>query len=333
MSVLMDFIHKTYGAQLVGTLVATFLSGMNTVQTVVYFRVYPGDTARLKVLVTAVWGLDIIHTAFLWSDLWFYLITSYGQTFEIDVIHKPDIVPGAIVVCSILVLIVHMFYVQRIFCLSHRNYWITMPVFILVLCDVVCSIGAAILLYRFHNFLGFIDSGYAWIFSLGFIFAAVSDMVIMVILFVLLRISRQRAISLNNVIDHLVLYILETGSLTAVMAIAIMIMWLTEQRTDIYLGIYMSLPKVYATALLGLLHTRYYLRHGRDSHKGQGPQGHNMIRVANPVHCSGSTNLPMQASEASTEIQHQHIHIDVAKSVWIDEEESKSPSDSVVIVV
>ncbi|KIL62177.1 hypothetical protein M378DRAFT_166016 [Amanita muscaria Koide BX008] len=200
-----------------------------------------------------------------------------------------------------------------------------MPVFILVLFDVVCSIGVFWNLYRFHNFLGFIDSGYAWIFSLGFIFAAVSDIVIMVVLFVLLRFSRQRSISLNNVIDHLVLYILETGSLTAFMAIAIMITWLTEQRTDIYLGLYMSLPKVYATALLGLLHTRYYLRgrHGLDSHKGQGPQGHN-IRVANPVYCSGSTNLPMQASEASTEIQHQHIHIDVAKSVWIDDEEGSA---------
>ncbi|KAM6497780.1 hypothetical protein JOM56_005728 [Amanita muscaria] len=203
MSILTDFIHNTYGAQLVGTLVATFLSGMNTVQTVVYFRVYPEDT------VTAVWGLDIIHTAFLWSDLWFYLITSFGQTFEIDVIHKPDIVPGAIVVCSILVLIVHMFYVQRIFCrASLQNF---SRLFLHVT--------------QFHNFLGFIDSGYAWIFSLGFIFAAVSDIVIMVVLFVLLRFSRQRSIrpSLNNVIDHLVLYTLETGSLTAFMAIAIMI--------------------------------------------------------------------------------------------------------------
>ncbi|KAM6497790.1 hypothetical protein JOM56_005738 [Amanita muscaria] len=242
---------------------------MNTVQTIVYFRVYPEDTMKLKALVATIWALDIIHTAFLWNDLWFYLITIFGQVFDIDTIQGigPETVPGAIVVTDIVVLIVHLFYVHRIFRFSHRNYWITTPVFILIICEVVCAIAAVIMPYRYQGVLTLLNSGYTWIFSLGFILAAVSDIVIMGVLLVLLWSSRQHSLSLNNVIDQLILYTFETGSLTAFMAIAIMITWLTEQHTDIYLSLFMSFPKgkcqsciwscidsslVYATALLGL---------------------------------------------------------------------------------
>ncbi|KIL62183.1 hypothetical protein M378DRAFT_166027 [Amanita muscaria Koide BX008] len=139
----------------------------------------------------------------------------------------------------------------------------------------------------------------------------------MVILLVLLRSSRRRSISLNSVIDQLILYTFETGSLTAFMAIAMMIAWLTEQRTNIYLCLFMAFPKVYATTLLGLLNTRFYLR--RD-HGSQSGQGHNTaIRFANRSESTNPPMLSMQSAEASTRIQHQHINVDVAKSVWIDD--------------
>ncbi|KIL62184.1 hypothetical protein M378DRAFT_129101 [Amanita muscaria Koide BX008] len=112
-----DLIHKTYGAQLIGTLVATLyvssffcyldtqtfhyqysLSGTNTLQTIVYFRVYHDDVMRLKALVCPRcsrrdWliyssGLDIIHTAFIWSNLWFYLIINFGQVSGINAVPK-----------------------------------------------------------------------------------------------------------------------------------------------------------------------------------------------------------------------------------------------------
>ncbi|KAM6497792.1 hypothetical protein JOM56_005740 [Amanita muscaria] len=313
-----DLIHKTYGAQLIGTLVATFLSGMNTLQTIVYFRVYHNDIMRLKALVAVIWGLDIIHTAFLWSNLWLYLIINFGQVSAISAVPKPYIAPVSVIVTTAMILIVHMFYVQRIFRFSRRNYWITTPVVILLLGEMACTVGAVVILYRYEDFSQFIDRGYKWTFSLGSISAAVSDIAIMVILLVLLRSSRQQSTSLNGVIDQLILYTFETGSLTAFMAIAIMITWLTQQRTaEIYLGLYMAFPKVYATTLLVLLNTRHHLRRGQGSQNGQ---GHNTaIRFAYPARRSDPT-LSMQSAEASTGVQHQHIHVDVSKNVWVDDE-------------
>ncbi|KAM6497795.1 hypothetical protein JOM56_005743 [Amanita muscaria] len=220
------------------------LSGMNTLQTVVYFRVYHDDIMRLKALVAVIWGLDIIHTAFLWSNLWLYLIINFGQVSDINAVPKPYIAPGAVVVSSTMILVVHTFYVQRIFRFSHRNYWITTPVVILVLGEMACTVGPVVILYGYEDFSQFIDHGYKWTVSLGSISAAVSDIVIM---------TDNSTESLNSVIDQLILYTFETGSLTAFMAIAIMITWLTQQRTaEIYLGLFMAFPKVYATTLLVL---------------------------------------------------------------------------------
>ncbi|KIL63319.1 hypothetical protein M378DRAFT_164612 [Amanita muscaria Koide BX008] len=44
-------IAKTYGAVLLGSLIATFLSGMNTLQTILYFRLYPKDSVIIKTSV------------------------------------------------------------------------------------------------------------------------------------------------------------------------------------------------------------------------------------------------------------------------------------------
>ncbi|KIL63334.1 hypothetical protein M378DRAFT_164645 [Amanita muscaria Koide BX008] len=81
-------IAKNHGAVLLGALVATFLSGMSTVQTVIYFRLYQKDPIILKTSVISTWSLDVIHTAFIWVVLWSTFIESFGQESEIDVIQK-----------------------------------------------------------------------------------------------------------------------------------------------------------------------------------------------------------------------------------------------------
>ncbi|KIL60894.1 hypothetical protein M378DRAFT_903112 [Amanita muscaria Koide BX008] len=212
MSQLMD---NTFGALLIGTLVATFASGMNTLQTILYFRLYPEDPSKLKALVAAVLCLDIAHTGLLWDNLWYTLVENFGNPYQIDVIPKPILVPVAILIGSSTGFIVHMFYLHRIYNLSHQNYWVSVPSLTLILGDIAGSIAATIIIYRYRLLSQLSDSSDAWVLSIGFIFAVAADIAIMVTLFVLLRLSRQRSISLNNAIDQLILYTLEMGSLTA----------------------------------------------------------------------------------------------------------------------
>ncbi|KAM6492641.1 hypothetical protein JOM56_012365 [Amanita muscaria] len=131
-----QLMNNTYGALLIGTLVATFASGMNTLQTILYFRLYPEDPSKLKVLVAVVLCLDIAHTGLLWDNLWYIFTEHFGNPYQIDVIPKPLFVPGALIVGNITRFIVHSFYLHRIFNLSHRNYWVSVPNLILILGDM-----------------------------------------------------------------------------------------------------------------------------------------------------------------------------------------------------
>ncbi|KIL60877.1 hypothetical protein M378DRAFT_902601 [Amanita muscaria Koide BX008] len=284
-----QLMGNTYGAFLIGSLVATFASGMNALQTILYFRLYSEDPSKLKALVAVVLCLDIAHTGLLWDTLWYIFIEHFWNPYQIDVIPKPLLVPGTVIVGSTTRFIVHLFYLHRIFNLSHRNYWVSVPNLILILGDMGGTVAIIVIMYRYRLLSQLSDSSDAWMLSLGFIFAVAADIAIMMTLFVLLRLSRQQSISLNNAIDQLILYTLEMGSLTAFMAIAIMITWFKRQNSLVFLAIYLTLEKAYAIAFLGSLNTRYQLRRSQNS---QNSHGQNMTnRVQNLVSSSERADI------------------------------------------
>ncbi|KIL57477.1 hypothetical protein M378DRAFT_383104 [Amanita muscaria Koide BX008] len=113
----------------------------------------------------------------------------------------------------------------------------------------------------------------------------------MVAMFILLKLSRQNSISLNNVIDQLILYTLEMGSMTAIMAVVTMITWLAQPRTLIFLAFYLCLAKFYAISFIGSLNTRYYLRQGHESQNSQAWKLSRGARVANASQSTSSTQI------------------------------------------
>lgn len=262
-------IAKNHGAVLLGALVATFLSGMSTVQTVIYFRLYQKDPIILKTSVISTWSLDVIHTAFIWVVLWSTFIESFGQESEIDVIQK-ERSPEFVIITTIMTLIVQIFYLYRIFRVSGRNYWIIMPIFIMVICRTGGGIASTVALSRFQTLQQFATSSYGWLLSFSLSFAAATDIAIMAIMFVLLRSGRQQSISLKNVIDQIILYTLEMGSLAALTAIATSITWFTGRGTLVFLAFYLFFAKVYAITLLGSLNARHQLRQAQNVQNSQG---------------------------------------------------------------
>ncbi|KIL60902.1 hypothetical protein M378DRAFT_167575 [Amanita muscaria Koide BX008] len=326
---LSEFMNNTYGALLIGTLVATFVSGMNALQTILYCRLYPEDTVTLKALVAAVMGLDIAHTGLLWADLWFFFVENFGNPAQVNVIQKPLVVPGAILVGMVIAFIVHMFYLRRVFDLSHRNYWISVPILVLILGYTASVFVLIAKVYKYQLLSDFSASGDAWLLSIGFSCSAAADIAIMACLFVLLRASRKRSISLNNAIDQLILYTLEMGSLTAFMAIAIMITWFVQrnQISLVFLALYLSLAKAYTCAFLGSLNTRYQLRHSQTT---QGSSGRNIARPENAAYQYQSTErtdisstpsqiLAPKRRQPSPDTRPHDIHVDVTRRIWNDD--------------
>jgi len=311
-------IPKTYGSLLIGGLCATFLSGMNTLQTLVYFRVYGRDSKLVKGLVGAVWMLDIIHTSFIWVSLWYYLVENFGDTSKFNVVQTPELIPGTIVLTSFLTLIVHMFYLHRIFQLSNRNYWIPTIIGVLAICRVASACGTSAELFRMKTWSAF-GTKYKWLLSLGLILTCAVDVAIMIVMIVLLRLNRAKSLILNNVIDKLVLYSVEAGSLTACLVVTTLIAWYASPHTLIFVGSYLSVAKLYANSFMGSLNARHHLHNSGDSQNSYHWQG--LSRVAR-------LGNSLATEESAMEFQAQHIHVDVQRTVQDDEKSIPNVSTS-----
>ncbi|KAF9553118.1 hypothetical protein CPC08DRAFT_714042 [Agrocybe pediades] len=200
---------NTYGALLIGAIIASGLSGVVTVQTIVFYKLYPTETRKLKALVAAVWLLDILHTGLISTSLWR---------------------------------------------LGKRNYYLTAPILVLA----VGRLGT----FKLGSYMLFREK-FRSLFSVVLALSSAVDIIVTLSLLVLLQDSRQQSlsyiffyISMKQMIDSLILYTFELGSLTSVTAIVTLICWLVFDNNLVFLGIHFTIGKFYANSLLPTLNTR-----------------------------------------------------------------------------
>ncbi|GLB43780.1 hypothetical protein LshimejAT787_1402920 [Lyophyllum shimeji] len=253
-------VPKTFGALLLGGLFAAVLSGVVTVQIIVYFKLYPGDGQHLKALVLFIWFLDTCHTSFIWAALWEYLISYFGAEDKIDFI--PWNIALTVVFTAVLTFAVHCFFAHRIFKLSRRKWTLTIPIIFLAVLRLASACATTGTMIHLHSFTAFKDQ-FRWLFTLGLALSSGVDILITCSLFFLLQTSRTGAPSLNVVIDALIWYAFETGSLTCAGTIVSMLCYITMGNNLIFMGLHFVISKFYANSLLVTLNTRQTLRRSR----------------------------------------------------------------------
>ncbi|GLB43795.1 hypothetical protein LshimejAT787_1403070 [Lyophyllum shimeji] len=295
-------IARNHGALLLGGLLAAGLSGIVSVQTIIYFKLYPLDQPILKALVVIIWSLDLTHSGLICAAIWDFLIQDFGLAADIDII--PMALSLTIVFTAILTFFVHCFFAHRILLLSQRNWYLTMPVLFLATCRLCSASATSAEMIRLQMFSLF-KAQFRWLFSLGLALSSIVDILVTISLFVLLTKSRSRSLSLNHIIDSLILYTFEIGSLTCAATIVSMICWLTMNSNLIFMGLHFVIGKLYANSLLASLNTRRELRRHRHSHDTAIPA------LASPRRAEAFFNSPFMDSE----IQLQHVQINVEKSI------------------
>jgi hypothetical protein len=280
---------------------------------------YPQDIKLLKYTVITIWSLDSIHTALVWNGIYTWFIIHYGnEQAQWDI---PLSISLTVIFTAIPTLIVHTYYVHRIYILSGRRFWLPAPIFILAVLRVCSACACSAQMIRLKNFILFRHI-FMWLWSLGLALSSTVDVIITCSLFVLLWKSRSRSLSLNGVIDALILYTLELGSLTAIATIAAMVTWLAVKHNLIFLGLYFAIAKLYCNSMLASLNTREELRrvHAKQSshHMHQSPvmsprrQGFNI-----PSHNEDS-GRDFLMEDKSLPNQVHSVKVDVQKSVDIE---------------
>ncbi|KAJ7631638.1 hypothetical protein DFH06DRAFT_1438792 [Mycena polygramma] len=95
-----------------------------------------------------------------------------------------------------------------------------------------------------------------WIFTLGLSVSSAVDVLITGLLVYLFQKNRTGSGRFNHVLDKLILYGLETGSLTCLGTIIAMLLWVIPPNNLIFLGVHVVIGKLYSTSLLVTLNTR-----------------------------------------------------------------------------
>ncbi|KAF8167237.1 hypothetical protein B0H34DRAFT_7362 [Crassisporium funariophilum] len=304
----MEALPETYGALLLGALFASGFSGIVSVQSIVYFKLFPRDKPYLKALVLSVWSLDLAHTALVWSALWEYMITNFGNSRHADYI--PFSIALSVVLTATLTFLAHCFFAHRIYRLSQRNLYLSVPIIILAigrLASASVSGGEMVHLRSYTLF----RRDFRWLFSMGLALSSGVDILITVLLFLLLQNSRTQSMSLDHIIDSLVLYTFEIGSLTSLATVVSMICWIRLDNSLIFLGLHFVIGKLYANSLLATLNTREQLRRNHST-------AVDLMNVNLPRQAIPSIQFLNPQSSALIDLRSQ-VQVNVSKSIQYDD--------------
>nr|GAT51729.1 predicted protein [Mycena chlorophos] len=250
-------IPSTLGALLLGAFFASVFGGMVNLQSMLYYRSYKKDPTPIRALILVTWVLDNIHTAFVWGAVWFALIFQYDTDRGNVLI--PWFLPLVVLTTALNTVFTHCFFAHRIYLLSNRNWFMVVPVLVLTLFRLGCACVTASRMFLFTDFTSFRINA-RWVFSLGLAVSATLDILITSTLVYLFRGNRRGTERMNHVIDRLILYGVEAGSLTSLGTVLSMLFWLVAPHNLIFLGIYFVIEKLYANSLLATLNTRNSIR-------------------------------------------------------------------------
>lgn len=306
-------VARNQGALLLGGYFAAWLSGFVVVQTIIYFKLYPSDPLRTKALVSFVWVLDCTHSGLVLASVWTYLIQGFGAPEDIDDI--PLTLSLTIVFTAISTFAVHCFFAHRIFLLSKKNWYLTTPIVVLATFRLGSAAATSSEMIRLGEFSTF-KAQFRWLFSLGLALSSTIDIFVTLSLFALLQHSKSRSLrseKLDHIIDSLVLYTFETGSLTSAATVSAMICWLAMNNNLVFMGLHFVIGKLYANSLLAALNTRHELRQAHSSHDLPALNFDRSLR-----RMTDNFRSPYMISQTSSDkpaIQLQHVQINVEKSV------------------
>ncbi|KAI0641134.1 hypothetical protein C8Q79DRAFT_322194 [Trametes meyenii] len=179
-------LKLTSGAMLIGGQIALFLSGIVTLQVILYHQLYHSDTIRLKALVFAIWGLDMLHSAMICVINWQGLVVNYGNFDYFGTCSWS--MAMVIGVAAWTTILVQSFFTYRIHTLSDGNWYVTGTLGVLSLLRLVAAMVSCAELFRFGRF----DTYFAHFKSLFLLGLSVSTLVDILVTAILCYYLRKR---------------------------------------------------------------------------------------------------------------------------------------------
>ncbi|EPQ59984.1 hypothetical protein GLOTRDRAFT_118447 [Gloeophyllum trabeum ATCC 11539] len=323
-------VAQRLGPLLLGGLIALGLSGIVNMQAFIYLRTFKNDYGRIRAAVGLVWFLDLLHSALVCATDWTYLIVSWGDDSVLDRI--PMACALTILTTAMVTFVVQCFFTRRVLVLSKNNWVVSFPMFGLAFLRLVSATATTALMIKSGTFSAFRES-YQWVFTLGLVTSVVVDVLVTLSLCHYLQTSRTGFSDMDQVIDTIMLYTINNGSLTCVSTIVSLICWLVMPTNLVYLGFHFAISKLYANSFLATLNTRDTLRE-RSQHSSE--RGH-PLPIIFPSRMNGTNRFTMNNNDinpletTATKLQinvEKTIHCEVDGEIDIGEHRSGVSSPS-----
>lgn len=261
--------EEFFGALYIQAFIASILYGITTLQAFFYSQTYRKDPVLLKCYVAIVWILETVHTAFCIQFAYAYLVRNFGD-FEYLMTINWGI--GGMLVCGALVAVmVQAFYVRRVYILSDGNLYLTGFITFFMLSIFGFAVFFFILTWIYPTWIALKTHTSSAVTALSLISAVIVDVsIVITLMWFLIRKRHGIPESTKTAVDWILLYVVNTGALTAASRIVSVILYTTQKDNLAFLGVQEIQGKLYANSFLGSLNSRSFLRHKADRNPSLG---------------------------------------------------------------
>ncbi|KDQ62583.1 hypothetical protein JAAARDRAFT_203682 [Jaapia argillacea MUCL 33604] len=246
---------ETHGAIFIALVVGSIFYGITLLQIFIYYRSYPKDPLLTKLLVAVVLCLDTLHIVFCTMTMYWYLVKMYGNYPTLDDAHWTMNVQTDF--AGLLALITQLFFARRVFLLS-KNYLLTLLIATLSCLHFTLGVVFTVEAFSLGHFSRY--GKLTWITCLGFASAAIADILIASSMCFYLAKRRTEFSRTNSIITTLMIYSINTGLLTSVLATSCVIAFAISPTSFIWLSFFWVLSKCYVNSLMGMLNSRESVR-------------------------------------------------------------------------
>ncbi|KAH8817878.1 hypothetical protein DL96DRAFT_1820600 [Flagelloscypha sp. PMI_526] len=245
------------GAMEIGAIFNVLLLGVISTQVYYYFSRFPEDHKILKWTVLSVWLIEIAHSASILHALYQATVTFFGN--PITLLQPPKTLIVAVSLGGVLTAIVQSFFAWRVYRLVGSLY-LSLFCCVLTLLFLAACFGFTITGYHAPSMPVYIRQN-DWLLTALLVVRMVNDIIMTTGLCFALFKSRQKAQRKTTaVIDKLLLWTLESGLLTAICAMVVVIFFFASRNTFIWIGVYLISPKLFSNSFLAILNGREGLR-------------------------------------------------------------------------
>ncbi|EJF59193.1 hypothetical protein BD309DRAFT_857070 [Dichomitus squalens] len=232
------------------------LQGILTVQVYFYYLLFPKDPVALRYLVYGILAYEWVQTGLITEVAFDNFVYGYGDRNVLTAFHNTWF--SVTIMCSIVSGVVQSYFAYRTWVLA-RSVILTSVIAFISIGQMCIGIAGGVMLHVIDPSAA-AASLVTPVISAWLACAAFADIVIAIAMTCLLWQAKSGIKHSDNMINKLIRLVVETGTVTATVAIADLICFTAFSNTLLHECPALMLAKLYTNTFLASLNNRYILR-------------------------------------------------------------------------